>query len=223
MKRVVTPEWLDSDAGTPAEIEDALSDLKLINRWFGGVATTLQLVRRVAQQRSLTNLSLLEVAAGSGDSIRAVRSRLSKTGINLKLTLADRSRAHLNGAGNAVVADALRLPFRDEQFDVVSCGLFAHHLEPDTIAQFANEALRVARHAALINDLIRHPLHLSLVYAGFPLFRSRLTRHDSVASVRRAYTASEMTEILKRTQAAQIEVQRHYLFRMGIIAWKKAN
>ena len=32
--------------------------------------------------------------------------------------------------------------------------------------QFVDEALRVCRVAVLINDLVRHPLHLSLVYAG---------------------------------------------------------
>ena len=31
--------------------------------------------------------------------------------------------------------------------------------------------------------LVRSRLHLALVYAGLPLWRSRLTRHDSVASV----------------------------------------
>jgi ubiquinone/menaquinone biosynthesis C-methylase UbiE len=223
MKRVVIPELLDVDAGTPAEIETALADLKLINRWFGGIETTLHLVRDVAVRFSLTHLSLLEVAAGSGESAYAVRSRLAKAGIDLKVTLLDRSRAHLNGARNAVVADALALPFQDEQFDVVSCGLFAHHLESDEVLRFANEALRVARRAVLINDLIRHPLHLAMVYGGFPLFRSRLTRHDSVASVRRAYTVPEMKNILENTQAARVDFHRHYLFRMGIIAWKRAN
>ena len=55
-----------------------------------------------------------------------------------------------------------------------------------------NEGLRVCRVAVLINDLVRDGLHLSLVYAGLPLYRSRLTRHDAPASVRQAYTPAEM-------------------------------
>jgi len=88
--------------------------------------------------------------------------------------------------------------------------------------EFAKEALRVARTAVLINDLIRHPLHLALVYAGVPMYRSRLTRHDAPASVRQAYTPEEMCTMLKLTSAAKIEMSRHYLFRMGVIAWKHA-
>ena len=52
---------------------------------------------------------------------------------------------------------------------------------------FAAEALRVCRVALLINDLRRSALSLALTRCAGPLFRSRLTRHDSVASVRRAY------------------------------------
>ena len=91
-----------------------------------------------------------------------------------------------------MVGDAVALPFSNGSFDVVSCCLFAHHLSPPDLVSFAREASRVARTAVLINDLIRDPLHLALVYAGLPLYRSRLTRNDAPASVRQAYTVSEM-------------------------------
>lgn len=54
------------------------------------------------------------------------------------------------------------------------------------------------------------------------MYRSRLTRHDAPASVRQAYTPEEMCTMLKLTSAAKIEVSSHYLFRMGVIAWKHA-
>jgi hypothetical protein len=59
------------------------------------------------------------------------------------------------------------------------------------------------------------------VYAGLPLYRSRLTRHDAPASVRQAYTPEEMQVLLEQTRASRTEIHRHYLFRMGVIAWKK--
>jgi hypothetical protein len=96
-----------------------------------------------------------------------------------------------------------------------------HHLSPEQVTQFARESLRVCRHAVLVNDLIRDPLHLALVYAGTPLYRSRITRHDAPASVRQAYTIEEMRELFQQAGAATIEIQRHYLYRMGVIAWKK--
>jgi ubiquinone/menaquinone biosynthesis C-methylase UbiE len=220
MLRVVIPELLDSDAGTPAEIRGSLRDLRVINAWFGGVRTTTSLVEAVARHTGKTSLSLLEVAAGSGFVPQRTGARLHRSGIELQTTLLDRSPAHLNGSQPAVAADALALPFRNASFDLVSSSLFAHHLEPDQFVAFVREGLRVCRLAVLINDLVRHPLHLALVYAGFMFYRSRLTRHDAPASVRRAYTPAEMRQLLSHTDAARVELSRHYLFRMGVIIWK---
>ena len=222
MRRVVIPEWLDTDAGTRAEIRGSLQDLRFFNSWFGGVGAATHLVERVAHQTGRRSLSLLEVAAGSGYVPERTRARLRRRAIQLSPTLLDRSASHLNSSSPAVVADARMLPFCDASFDLVSCTLFAHHLDPDELLSFVREGLRVCRLAVLINDLIRHPLHLWLVYAGFPLYRSRITRHDAPASVRRAYTVEEMRDMLDRAGAARLEFSRHYLFRMGVIAWKLA-
>ena len=123
-----------------------------------------------------------------------------------------------------MVGDGLALPFRDASFDVVSSNLFVHHLPPPQIAEFVKEALRVSRRAVLINDLVRHPLHLALVYAGFPIMRSRVAWLDGLTSVRRAYVPDEMREAISSRISSngipRIEISRHYLFRMGVIVWK---
>jgi 2-polyprenyl-3-methyl-5-hydroxy-6-metoxy-1,4-benzoquinol methylase len=223
MKRTVTSELLDSDAGTPSEIAASLSDLNGINRRFGGIATTRFLVDQVIRKLGVKSMSLLDVAAGAGTVPAAVAMALAQDGVELEVTLLDRASSHLkNGNRRAVAGDALALPFSDGSFDLVGSTLFVHHLAPDEVVRFVNEGLRVCRAAILVNDLIRHPAHLGLVYAGMPLYRSRLTRHDAPASVRQAYTVSEMADILRRSRAARVEITRHFLFRMGVIAWKAA-
>jgi ubiquinone/menaquinone biosynthesis C-methylase UbiE len=220
MKRVAIPELLDTDSGSPAEIAASLSDLNRINRWFGGISTTTAMIRRVAHERGTSSLSLLDVAAGSGYVSEKARRKLVGDGIELKVTLLDRASSHLVNGNRAVAGDVLALPFHDASFDLVGSVIFLHHLPPDQVIQSLNEALRVCRTAVIINDLVRHPIHLALVYAGLPLFRSRITHHDAPASVRQAYTAAEIQDLLKRTSAARVEVHRHYLFRMGVIVWK---
>ncbi len=224
MKRVVIPELLDTDSGTASELENAFADLRMFNRWFGGCGASSELFRRVAAARNAKEISVLEVAAGSGAGIANVQHRLNAHGPKLRVTLLDRAISHLrqhprNGTGR-IAGDAVALPFHDGSFDVVSCDLFLHHLEPDDVVRFTDEALRVARLAVVINDLRRHPLHLALAYAGFVLYRSRLTQNDAPASVRRAYTEDEMRKMLARTRAREVEISHHYLFRMGVIAWK---
>jgi len=225
MQRVNAKEILDSDDCPPAEVAASLRDLSRINRWFGGVATTRKLIERVASVTGKKHFTILEVAAGFGEVPKVAAQQLARKGITLDITLLDRVPSHLLPGKHSVVADALALPFPDSAFELISCSLFAHHLQPAELARFAGEALRVSGCAVLINDLIRHPLHLALVYAGFPLMRSYVSRVDGVASVRRAYVPDEMRRILASGAgpAQRIEVSRHYLFRMGVIVWKTTN
>jgi ubiquinone/menaquinone biosynthesis C-methylase UbiE len=225
MRRVVTPEILDSPDCPPAEVGKSLRDLSRINRWFGGVATTRALIERVAAVTGQKHFSVLEVAAGFGEVPRAVARGLAGRGITVEITFSDRLPSHLQAGNRSVAADGLALPFPDNAFDMVSSSLFAHHLEPAELTRFGQEALRVTRRAVLINDLVRHPLHLALVYAGFPLMRSYVSRADGVASVRRAYVPEEMRRLISASTNPEpcIEVSQHYLFRIGVIIWKQRS
>lgn len=222
MQREVVPELLDSDGGTPGEVEGSLADLRMFNRYFGGVRAMSALLRDVALGLRLKEMKWLDVAGGAGDLATLTQRSLHSSGIALDPVVLDRARSHLNGAQQNVCGDALALPFRDQAFDVVSSSLFIHHLEPAELVAFAHEGLRVARYAFIINDLIRNPIHLALALAGRPIYRSRITRHDAPASVRRAYTTDEIRKILASRQIAapRISVQTFYLYRMGVIVWK---
>ncbi|HEY7404156.1 MAG TPA: methyltransferase domain-containing protein [Candidatus Angelobacter sp.] len=224
MERVVVPELLDTDAGTPREVARSITDLRMFNRAFGGVRTMSSLLRRVAAQRGLKDLSWVDVAGSEGFMAITTRNALARSGTRVFPVVVDRAATHMNGAVPSVCGDALALPFFDNSFDVVGSSLFLHHLEPEEIVRFAREGLRVARHAFVIHDLVRHPMHLALSYLGFPLYRSRLTRHDAPASVRRAYTEDEVRRILAQVAGpAGMEIERFYLFRMGVIVWKQPN
>jgi ubiquinone/menaquinone biosynthesis C-methylase UbiE len=235
MLRVDAPEILDSDACSPADVEISMRDIGRVNRWFGGVSTTQKMVERVAQACGMKHLSILEVASGSGEAPEIVRQRVAARGIRVDVTLLDRAPSHLpanRAAENliqehrGIVGDALALPFDDGAFDLVSCCLFAHHLDVHRLARFVREGLRVSRRALLINDLVRHPVHLALVYASYPIMRSRVAWLDGLTSVRRAYVPDEIRSMITSAlspAAAQVEISRNYLFRMGVIVWKRTT
>jgi hypothetical protein len=245
MQRVDAPEILDSDVCSAEESAAVLKVLGRINRWFGGVATSQHLVERAAKVTGCNRLSLLEVAAGSGEVPGIVQQRLKRRGIALDVKLLDLARSHLpthlhpanylapnhaNGSQAAkpnlgIVGDALALPFGDNAFDLVSCNLFVHHLSPGVLTRFVREALRVSRRAVLINDLVRNPVHLALVYASFPIMLNRVAWLDGLTSVRRAYVPAEIEGVLASTISSEIlsrlEISRHFLYRMGVILWKE--
>jgi SAM-dependent methyltransferase len=223
MRRAVSTELLDEDRGSAGEVARSLAELRIVNRLFGGVSTTTGLLRRACARRSLTGASVLDVGSGSGDAVLGAAERLAREGVGIRATLLDRRASHLPRAAHAhlegtVEADALSLPFPDSSFDLVACSLFVHHLEPPQVALFAREALRVARHALVINDLSRSRTLLALVTIGLPVF-SHMTSHDGIVSARRAYTPAEMNEML-RGVGSGLELSRHYLGRMGVIVWK---
>lgn len=224
MRRVDNPEMLDSDDCPAEEVAKALADLSSINRRFGGVSTTRALIERVAAETAEKSFSVLEVAAGFGEVPRGAAAELERRGILLDVTLVDIKRSHLLPGGHSVVADALALPFPDNSFDLVTCSLFAHHLQPEEVGRFVREGLRVCRRALLINDLVRSPLHLALVYAAFPLMHSHVSWCDGLVSVRRAYVPDEMHQMIQSAfpngSAPRVETTRHFLFRMGVVAWK---
>jgi ubiquinone/menaquinone biosynthesis C-methylase UbiE len=234
MKRVDAPEILDSDACTPQDAQAVLKVIGRINRWFGGVATTQKMVERAARTTGMKRFSLLEVAAGLGEVPGLVRDNLAQRGITLDITLLDMAHSHLpgsnadathrNGHNSGIVGDALNLPFADGAFDLVSCSLFAHHLNPQQVSRFVSEGLRVSRRALLINDLVRHPLHLALVYVSCPIMRNRVAWLDGLTSVRRSYLPEEMRKMCRSGSSPekeeQVEISRHYLFRMGAMVWK---
>jgi ubiquinone/menaquinone biosynthesis C-methylase UbiE len=224
MKRVVIPELLDSDSGTPKEIQDSLADLSTINRYFGGHRTTCRLLGEVARRAGKTNLTFLDVGGGTGDFVQAIDHDLRRDGLQLRATVLDRIPAHLSNESRnglfRISGDALTLPFREQSYDVVGSNLFCHHLEPEQLVRFIDEALRVSKIGVIVNDLRRNYFHLVAIYAGFLFYRSRMTRHDAPASVRRAYTATEWKSLVSQSKASKITIDHHYFQRLGIIAWR---
>jgi ubiquinone/menaquinone biosynthesis C-methylase UbiE len=222
MQRRPSQELLDTDCGTAKEVGDSLLDLRWFNRWFGGISTVRSMILAMVGRTGASGLSILEIASGEGYILGVLRREFSAKGIDLQITLLDKVRSHLpaNGAFAKLAGDALSLPFADSSFDVVSSSLFLHHLPPEQAVRFARENLRVARRAVLVHDLIRHPLHLALAFAGTPFYRSRITRNDAPASVLQAYTVPEVTKFFQAAGAGNVDAHAHYLYRMGVIAWR---
>jgi Methyltransferase domain len=97
-----------------------------------------------------------------------------------------------------VQADAARLPLRDGTAAVAVAALTLHHLDHETAVRCL-AGMASAATLGIVNDLLRSRMSLALVWLGTRLLRvHEVSRHDGPLSVRRAYSAEELTRLAER-------------------------
>jgi ubiquinone/menaquinone biosynthesis C-methylase UbiE len=129
-----------------------------------------------------------------------------------------RSSQPLPLASVCVQADGLSLPFRPRTFDIVLCSTMLHHLDWQQGIALLQSMAAVARHAVVVNDLVRSRLHyyaarlLLAVMACHPV-----TRHDGALSVLRAYSVGEVREMAHRAGLAPARVSAVLGYRFMLV------
>jgi len=227
MRRTTSHELLDDDRGTPEEIQQSLDDLWRINRWLGGVSSSVKLLEHFFDRTGPHPVRILDVGAGDARLAERLRSELLRRNIQAQFFVLDRRLTHLwNGrpslAGvGPVVADVLALPFPDQSFEVVMCNLLFHHFSGPMAQEFLHRLAAVSSEAVLINDLERHALPYLFIRCAYPFARSRITRHDGPASVRQAYTYGELRSLVREAGFSDFDLERLPLFRLGLTLWKE--
>lgn len=211
-ERVDTPELLDEHGAPRPDMERSLRDLRRINRFLGGIRIYRKMVRRFAPFRSI-----LDLGAGTADLLESVDASL-RVALDIKI---DHLRYLRHGTTvRAVVADAMRLPFRERSIDVITSAHFFHHFSEEENVKIATESLRVARKGVAFNDTRRHYIPLLVIsLLGALRLVGRITRYDGPASVRRAYTPAEAASIGRRV-TDRVSIVRTFPYRFGLLLWK---
>lgn len=211
--RIILPEWLDSQP--PDDAANSLEDLVRINRLLGGHEVLRKaLARLVNPEESFT---MLDVGAASGDMGEVVRREYPASVV----TSLDYRQDHLRKAtGPRVTADAFRMPFAPESFDLVHCSLFLHHFQDQEIIGLLREFKALARRYVIVTDLERHPLAYYFLPATRWIFRwDPITLHDGPISVEAAFKSSELKALALSAGLHHIDVRVHRpAFRLSMVA-----
>jgi ubiquinone/menaquinone biosynthesis C-methylase UbiE len=226
-------EHIDTGFYTPEEYEDCIGELQLVNRWMGDAHALKRTLFREIELKSLSNFSILDVGAGSGELLRVTATWARQTGRRVSavgLELNERSAESINEESNrfdeisSVRGDALQLPFSDSRFDYVICSLFTHHFVDEQVVQILREMSRVARRRIFVIDLHRHPIAYFLyTTAGKLVLHNRLLRHDGALSILRSFKADELLELAQRAELKDISVERHFPYRLVLTAAARAS
>ncbi|MBI1870887.1 MAG: methyltransferase domain-containing protein [Chlamydiae bacterium] len=226
MKKSFEPEWMDHST-SKMDVEGSLKDLRWINRYLGGYKTILKNIEEQVRKRKIKELSILDIATGSGDIPIEMVLWARKQGITTSIKAIDKNPQMIEIAqGRSIsypeisyeVGNVFNLPYQDETFDFCTTSLFLHHLGSKDWLPFLREMLRLAKRAVLVNDLIR----AWIPYYGFKFlaraFRFHpMTRHDGAVSVLRAFTIDEIEKLIREGDFKGCEIRRHFPYRFCLV------
>lgn len=217
-------ELIDTGEYTAEEYAGCLAELRRVNRFLGDNRAVRQTLLREIEKSGLSECSILDVGAGSGEILRfaarfARRRRLSAKLFGLDFNqlssaaIRDESRDFREIF--AVRGDALRLPFADASFDYAVCTLFTHHFTDENIVKILTEMRRVSRRRIFVVDLHRHPAAYYLyTTAGRLILKNRLTRSDGALSILRSFKPEELENLARRAGLREFSVERRFPFRL---------
>lgn len=218
-------EVLDDPGADPALVRAELTDLTLINRWFGGTRAVVRALVPLLPPAGST-CTLLDVGTGSGDIPRAVARAARRRGVTVRPLGLDRSPVAARVASatglTTVVSDGGALPLASRSVDFVVLSQVLHHLDSAAAIRWIAELGRVARRAVVIADLRRSPVAmLAMWLVSFPLGLHPVTRRDAVVSLRRGYTEAELTALL-REAGVIASIKREPIARL-VAAWETSD
>jgi 2-polyprenyl-3-methyl-5-hydroxy-6-metoxy-1,4-benzoquinol methylase len=227
--RYITAEIMDGPNVDPSAHAEALEGLKRINTVSKTALIMADPIIALARRKHLKTISVLDIACGGGDVPIEVATIARREGIEIDLTLLDRSETALKLASAAanrfgidcrcIQADLLD-HWNNSTFDVVTCSLFLHHVpEPNQVVQLLKRMRAVSSRLVLISDLRRSTGGLIGAWIGGRMFsRSQIVHHDAVASVRAAWTLDDLREFAAKAGMTGADINACWPWRM-LLSW----
>ncbi len=230
-RRQRTPEVMDQPYLAESDHVQALRGLARTNCWGTTRRHVWKTICRIARERNLKSLRILDVASGAGDLAIWLKQQSKRNGLNLLIEGCDKSstanefatsqalRAGLNSL-RFFQCDVLEGPL-SRSYDIVTCSLFLHHLNEDEAAALLAKLASVARHAILVDDLRRSVRGYGLARLGCAaLTRSPVVHVDAPLSVKAAFSENEAKELLIRAGLHGAVIRRHWPQRY-LITWEQ--
>jgi SAM-dependent methyltransferase len=226
------PEMVDMPDAVPALLKGELRNLRIINRYFGGLrAVRRVLLPLVLETDPARTIELLDLATGSGDQpvaiVRDLRQRGRRASItavdNNDIVLAD-AREHAAGCPEIRFerGDIRALTYPDRSFDIVLCSLAIHHFSWAAAVSLLREMDRLSRTGFVLTDLSRSYVALASAWVYTRLTTTNImTRVDAIASILAAFTQAELVRMAAEAGVGPLEIARAPLFRLTAVQRKK--
>lgn len=224
-RRSEMAELMDAEDLPLAEYNACLSDLAAVNQvTFTHQASLTFLQKATKDWPAGAEISVLDLAYGHGDLLRAIGKWAAKRGFVARLGGVDlnpRSALAANTAnqGGPEIEYATGDVFNHSPAqapDFIVTSQFTHHLPDEAIIALLRRMEAMATRGWHIADLHRH----WFAYYGFGwlcrLFGwHKIVRHDGKVSVARSFTRADWQRYLQAAEL-QADIRWHFMFRYGV-------
>lgn len=217
LKRSYAKEIIDDLSITDERMDRALAELKVINLFLGGNSVSRAGIKAICKISPFkTKARILDIGSGGSDlffkmKINGNLAELVSADMNIQ---ACRYTKNLHPGANVVCCDALRLPFKDNTFDIAHASLFFHHFKEQDIVDILSRCRLIAEKGIIINDLRRSVLALAGITILTRLFsKSRMVKNDGPLSVKRGFIKKELKEIFSKIKNRRFHIRRKWAFR----------
>ena len=222
LKRCYDKEIMDDFSVDDIRIEQALDELKLINKFLGGTKTSLSGLKYFIDENRTDEVKILDIGSGTSDIF--LNSMGSLTGIKVYSVDRNKKICRLIKTRNSFVpinGNGLILPFKENSVSVIHASLFLHHFRENEIIEIIKSSMKIAWDGIIINDLRRSVWALIGIRILTLLFsRSAMVRNDAPISVKRGFIKKDITTILQRLNITNFILKRKWAFRWLIIIKK---
>lgn len=226
LKRSCEKEIMDDFSIIDERIDEALKELKVINKFLGGNSVSREGIEYFIDDGINQKFTILDV--GSGNSEVLLRLKNNKTKFEIfSIDINKRCCININESNNAVrivCADVFNLPFDKIKFDIVHLSLFLHHFNETQIEDIILRLLSHTKRGIIINDLRRSVFAFAGIKILTALFsRSKMVKHDGPLSVRRGFIKKELIAILNSAGIKNYSIKRKWAFRWLVVINVEGN
>jgi SAM-dependent methyltransferase len=204
--RSMAPEEMDAPSTSAEEYAICLRDLAAVNRVTFTHRPTLNWLARVTRDLPREKpITILDIACGHGDLLRAIHRWAAKRNLPVHLSGLDLNPRSADVAAAATPPDMPIVWLTGDVFtynpepspDFIVTSQFAHHLTDAELVTFIAWLNRHAARGWFIADLHRH----ALAYYGFPILARlagwhRIVREDGQISIARSFRRPEWINLL---------------------------
>lgn len=224
---------MDQPGLSEAEHARALAGVRRVNYFSSSVSHLWSALRAMAERRSNQRpLRVLDLACGGGDVPVRLAVKAIRSGIPMEIEGCDMSETALKIAIRTSELTGIK-PMRfyslkalndplPQEYDVIMCSLFLHHLANDEALQLMRSMASAARQAILIDDLLRTQWGYALCWVGCRILsRSPIVHVDGPLSVQGAFTVPEVRSLADQAELSGARIKRHWPERF-LLSWERS-